>query len=201
MELPSQLYEHWLMRPEVLKRFARHYKTGKPAPAALLERFEAARNFNQGFKTIEYLAAAIVDLDLHALETSKALDVDRFEAADAAAHRHARGDRDAPPHSAFSAHYGRLRGRLLQLPVVRGDGRRRLPGLRGDRRHLRPRRSPSASTTTSTPPAANATPPPPTKPSAGGCRRPMRCWRSGGWSRLLRSETRPHPFGWARELD
>jgi peptidyl-dipeptidase Dcp len=79
VELPSQLYEHWLTRPEVLKRFARHYKTGKPAPPALLERLQAARNFNQGFKTIEYLAAAIVDLDLHALETAEELDVDRFE--------------------------------------------------------------------------------------------------------------------------
>jgi peptidyl-dipeptidase Dcp len=81
VELPSQLYEHWLTRPEVLKRFARHYKSGKPAPAALLQRFEAARNFNQGFKTIEYLSAAIVDLDLHALQKAEALDVDRFEAA------------------------------------------------------------------------------------------------------------------------
>ena len=79
VELPSQLYEHWLTRPEVLTRFARHYKTGKPVPAALLKRLQAARNFNQGFKTIEYLAAAIVDLDLHALETAKGLDVDRFE--------------------------------------------------------------------------------------------------------------------------
>jgi peptidyl-dipeptidase Dcp len=80
VELPSQLYEHWLTRPEVLKRFARQYRTGKPAPAALLERFEAARNFNQGFKTVEYLAAAIVDLDLHVLREAKGLDVDRFEA-------------------------------------------------------------------------------------------------------------------------
>ncbi|HJU33077.1 MAG TPA: M3 family metallopeptidase [Hyphomicrobiaceae bacterium] len=79
VELPSQLYEHWLMRPEVLARFARHYKTGKPLPPALLERFEAARNFNQGFKTVEYLAAAIVDLDLHALPAGKKIDVDRFE--------------------------------------------------------------------------------------------------------------------------
>ena len=80
VELPSQLYEHWLTRPEVLKRFARQYRTGKPAPASLLERFEAARNFNQGFKTVEYLAAAIVDLDLHVLHQAKGLDVDRFEA-------------------------------------------------------------------------------------------------------------------------
>ncbi|MGE0849514.1 MAG: M3 family metallopeptidase [Hyphomicrobiaceae bacterium] len=80
VELPSQLYEHWLLRPEVLARFARHYKTGKPVPAVLLKRLEAARNFNQGFKTVEYVAAAIVDLDLHVLEETKGLDVDTFEA-------------------------------------------------------------------------------------------------------------------------
>jgi peptidyl-dipeptidase Dcp len=79
VELPSQLYEHWLTRPEVLSRFARHYKTGKPVPPALLKRLEAARNFNQGFKTVEYLSAAIVDLDLHTLRDAKGLDVDRFE--------------------------------------------------------------------------------------------------------------------------
>jgi peptidyl-dipeptidase Dcp len=79
VELPSQLYEHWLMRPEVLARFARHYRTGKPLPPALLKRFEAARNFNQGFKTVEYVAAAIVDLDLHTLPAGKRIDVDRFE--------------------------------------------------------------------------------------------------------------------------
>src|SRR5262245_19490194 len=76
VELPSQLYEHWLTRPEVLQRFARQYRTGKPAPASLLARFEAARNFNQGFKTVEYLAAAIVDLDLHVLLEAKGTDVD-----------------------------------------------------------------------------------------------------------------------------
>jgi peptidyl-dipeptidase Dcp len=80
VELPSQLYEHWLTRPEVLARFARHYKTGKPVPRLLLQRLEAARNFNQGFKTIEYLAAAIVDLDLHVLKNAKGLNVDAFEA-------------------------------------------------------------------------------------------------------------------------
>jgi peptidyl-dipeptidase Dcp len=79
VELPSQLYEHWLLRPEVLGRFARHYKTGKPAPPALMRRLEAARNFNQGFKTVEYLAAAIVDLDLHVLREVERLDVDAFE--------------------------------------------------------------------------------------------------------------------------
>jgi peptidyl-dipeptidase Dcp len=78
VELPSQLYEHWLMRPEVLSRFARHHKTGRPVSPRLLERLTAARNFNQGFKTVEYLAAAIVDLDLHL--NAERLDVDAFEA-------------------------------------------------------------------------------------------------------------------------
>jgi peptidyl-dipeptidase Dcp len=79
VELPSQLYEHWLTRPEVLSRFARHYKTGKSVPPELLKRLEAARNFNQGFKSVEYLAAAIVDLDLHVLSNAKRIDVDEFE--------------------------------------------------------------------------------------------------------------------------
>jgi peptidyl-dipeptidase Dcp len=79
VELPSQLYEHWIMHPEVLRRFARHYKTGKPLPEALLKKIKAARNFNQGFATVEYVAAAIVDLDLHTLEDPDRLDVDRFE--------------------------------------------------------------------------------------------------------------------------
>jgi len=79
VELPSQLYEHWLTRHEVLSRFARHYKTGKSMPPELLKRLESARNFNQGFKTVEYLAAAIVDLDLHVHGDAEGIDVDGFE--------------------------------------------------------------------------------------------------------------------------
>jgi peptidyl-dipeptidase Dcp len=79
VELPSQLYEHWLLQPEVLRRFARHYQTGRPISPALVKRLQAARNFNQGFQTVEYLASAIVDLDLHVLRDAKGLDVDRFE--------------------------------------------------------------------------------------------------------------------------
>jgi len=79
VELPSQLYEHWFMHPQVLKKFAKHYKTGKPMPEALLAKIKAARNFNQGFATVEYLAAAIVDLDLHVMEDAGDLDVDAFE--------------------------------------------------------------------------------------------------------------------------
>jgi peptidyl-dipeptidase Dcp len=79
VELPSQLYEHWLMDPRVLKRFAKHYRTGKPLPEALLAKIKAARNFNQGFATVEYLASAIVDLELHALQDTDQLDADAFE--------------------------------------------------------------------------------------------------------------------------
>ena len=79
VELPSQLYEHWLSRPEVLKEFALHAKTGKPMPAKLLERLKAARNFNQGFATVEYTACALLDMELHGLADASDLDVTKFE--------------------------------------------------------------------------------------------------------------------------
>jgi peptidyl-dipeptidase Dcp len=64
-ELPSQLYEHWLERPEILRRFARHYRTGEPIPEDQLRRLVAARTFNQGQATVEYVASALIDLDIH----------------------------------------------------------------------------------------------------------------------------------------
>ena len=79
VELPSQLYEHWLEQPEVLRRFARHYRTGAPMPEQLLQRLIAARNFNQGFATVEYVASAIVDLDFHSLASPGAIDAGAFE--------------------------------------------------------------------------------------------------------------------------
>ncbi len=81
VELPSQLYEHWLERPEVLGRFAVHSETGQPMPEDLLARLLAARTFNQGFATVEYVASALVDLDLHELETVESFDVAEFERA------------------------------------------------------------------------------------------------------------------------
>ena len=79
VELPSQLYEHWLEQPDVLRRFARHYRTGEPMPEALLQRLIAARNFNQGFTTVEYVASAIVDLDLHSMSSPDPIDSTAFE--------------------------------------------------------------------------------------------------------------------------
>jgi len=81
VELPSQLYEHWLERPEILSRFARHWQTGEPMPADLLQRLIAARTFNQGFATVEYVASALVDLDLHSQPAGDGFDITAFEQA------------------------------------------------------------------------------------------------------------------------
>ena len=67
VELPSQLFEHWLEEPAVLTRFARHYQTGEPIPKPLLDKLLAARNYGQGFATVEFLASALIDMDFHTL--------------------------------------------------------------------------------------------------------------------------------------
>jgi peptidyl-dipeptidase Dcp len=79
VELPSQLYEHWLEQPAVLERFARHAETGQPMPKALIERLRAARTFNQGFQTVEYTSSALYDLDAHVLTDATGFDADAFE--------------------------------------------------------------------------------------------------------------------------
>jgi peptidyl-dipeptidase Dcp len=81
VELPSQLFEHWLSEPEVLKRHARHYRTGEPIPDALIKKLHAARLFNQGFETVRYTASALVDMAAHALTEAQATDVVDFERA------------------------------------------------------------------------------------------------------------------------
>jgi peptidyl-dipeptidase Dcp len=65
VEYPSQVHENWVLTPEILNRFALHYRTHQPMPAALVERIQAARQFNQGFATVEYLSSALVDMALH----------------------------------------------------------------------------------------------------------------------------------------
>lgn len=67
VELPSQLFEHWLEEPAVLERFCRHYQTGEPIPKPLLQKLLAARNYGQGFATVEFLASALIDMDFHTL--------------------------------------------------------------------------------------------------------------------------------------
>lgn len=79
VELPSQLYEHWFSETEVLQKYALHHETGEPMPADLLERLLAAKNFNQGFQTVEYVASALVDLELHLLSGKEPFDATEFE--------------------------------------------------------------------------------------------------------------------------
>jgi len=78
VEYPSQVNENWLMTPEVLSKFATHYKTGAPMPQALLDKIEASGKFNQGFETVEYLSSAIVDMKLHDRKVPPT-DIDKFE--------------------------------------------------------------------------------------------------------------------------
>ena len=78
VEFPSQLMEHWLSTPEVLQRFALHYQTGKPIPQELVDKIKRSATFNQGFATVEYLSAALVDMKLH-LAGDKKIDPDAFE--------------------------------------------------------------------------------------------------------------------------
>ena len=78
VEFPSQLLEHWLSTPEVLQRFALHYQTGKPIPQELVDKIKRSATFNQGFATVEYLSAALIDMKLH-LAGDRKIDADVFE--------------------------------------------------------------------------------------------------------------------------
>jgi peptidyl-dipeptidase Dcp len=79
VEFPSQLYEHWLEQPEVLRRFALHHETNEPIPEALLQSLLAARQCNQGYATVEYAASALVDLALHLESDADVIDIVGFE--------------------------------------------------------------------------------------------------------------------------
>ena len=79
VELPSQLYEHWLEQPDILRRFAIHYRNGRAIPDDLLKRILDARTFNKGFATVEYVACALVDLEMHLLKDTAGFDVTKFE--------------------------------------------------------------------------------------------------------------------------
>ena len=82
VELPSQLFEHWLEEPEVLARHARHYQTGEPIPDEMVQRLKAARRFNQGFETVRYAASALLDMAVHSLSYEEGPDIGVFESAE-----------------------------------------------------------------------------------------------------------------------
>jgi peptidyl-dipeptidase Dcp len=80
VEFPSQILEHWLSTPEVLQKYAVHYQTGKPIPQSLVEKIRKSSTFNQGFATVEYLSAALVDMKMHLAATPDTkIDPDAFE--------------------------------------------------------------------------------------------------------------------------
>jgi peptidyl-dipeptidase Dcp len=79
VELPSQIMENWALEPELLKLYARHYQTGEVIPAALVEKLKNSSLFNQGFETVEYLAASLLDMAWHTLRGGEAIDVRSFE--------------------------------------------------------------------------------------------------------------------------
>ncbi len=79
VELPSQLMEHWAVEPEVLNMYARDYKTNEVIPATLVEKIKNSGYFNQGFETIEILAASLLDMSYHTLEAPAIVDIQKFE--------------------------------------------------------------------------------------------------------------------------
>ena len=79
VELPSQIMEDWALEPELLKLYATHFKTGEVIPVALVEKIKKSSLFNQGFETVEYLAACLLDMAWHTLDTAANLNVTRFE--------------------------------------------------------------------------------------------------------------------------
>ena len=81
VELPSQVMENWAMEPEVLKLYAKHYQTGEVIPEALVAKMKKAATFGQGFATVEYMAASLLDMDWHTLTTAKPQDTAAFERA------------------------------------------------------------------------------------------------------------------------
>ncbi|MBV7317171.1 M3 family metallopeptidase [Shewanella sp. NIFS-20-20] len=105
VEFPSTFEEDWSAHPEVLANYAKHYQTGEPLPPALLEKLLASRSFNQGFDTLEYMAAALVDMEWHSLDANQPLqDVAEFEAA--ALKKHGLAIEAVPPRyrSTFFSH-------------------------------------------------------------------------------------------------
>lgn len=79
VEFPAQILEHWASEPSVLKEYALHYKTGEPIPDELIKKIQNASKFNQGFANTEYLAASLLDMDWHTLDTAEVQDTAEFE--------------------------------------------------------------------------------------------------------------------------
>ncbi len=81
VELPSQIMENWALHPDVLKIYAKHFETGEAIPQELIDKITHSRHFNQGFISVEYLAASFLDMDWHTLTAAEEQDVWEFENA------------------------------------------------------------------------------------------------------------------------
>jgi len=81
VEFPSQVMENWMRQPEVLRMFANHHETGEPIPQEVIDKITASATFNQGFATVEYMAAAYLDMAYHVLDTTEAVEPRGFENA------------------------------------------------------------------------------------------------------------------------
>ena len=79
VELPSQIMENWCRHPQVMKMYAKHYKTGEPIPDALIKKIEAAATYGQGFATVETLAASLLDMDYYTMKETRHIDPVQFE--------------------------------------------------------------------------------------------------------------------------
>jgi peptidyl-dipeptidase Dcp len=79
VEMPSQVLENWATQPEVMKEYAHHWETGQPIPDDLIQKMNNAKYFNQGFATVEYLAASYLDMDWHTISGEAPSDVVAFE--------------------------------------------------------------------------------------------------------------------------
>ena len=172
VELPSQLYEHWLEVPEILQKYARHAATGEPMPKALLDRLLATRTFNQGFATVEYTACALVDLDIHALPEHAKLDVGEFERDDLAAHRRCRRKSSCATACRISSICSPAAAMRRAITPTCGRRCSTPTPSRPSRKPATPSipQPPSACATSSTAPATCAIRRRPTKPSAAACR-------------------------------
>ena len=150
VELPSQIMEHWAFEPEVLKVYAKHYKTGEVIPAELVQKLQESSKFNQGFATTEYLAASLLDMDWHTLTAATAPDTAAFERIALARMGMPRTIVPRYRSTLLPAHLRtrrRLLLRVLRLHLGRGAGLRRLRGVQGEGAcSTRPPRSRSAPT-------------------------------------------------------
>lgn len=79
VEFPSQVMENWMREPEVLQMYARHYQTGETIPEEIIEKITASAKFNQGFATVEYMAASYLDMAYHTMDSIEAVEPRRFE--------------------------------------------------------------------------------------------------------------------------